>query len=116
MPLINRCGGGSSFAAIIQVTYNSGAVCTCTNGSTTLTAPDTSGSVNFKVKSKGTWTITVEFEDNTETKEVSIITDGQVESLMVYAVQIYGISRDITAASPRGRERIPLSVRPPQQP
>lgn len=100
MPLINHCNGGSSFAAIIQVTYNSGAVCTCTNGSTTLTAPDTSGSVNFKVKSKGTWTITVELEDNTETKEVSIITDGQVESLMVYAVQIYGISRDITAASP----------------
>lgn len=100
MPLINRCGGGSSFAAVIQVTYNSGAVCTCTNGGTTLTAPDTSGSVNFKVKSKGTWTITVELGDNTKTKEVSIITDGQVESLVVYAVQIYGISRDITAASP----------------
>lgn len=100
MPLINRCGGGSSFAAVIQVTYNSGAVCTCTNGSTTLTAPDTSGSVNFKVKSKGTWTITVELGDNTKTKEVSIITDGQVESLVVYAVQIYGISRDITAVSP----------------
>lgn len=101
MPLINRCGGGgSSFAAVIQVTYNSGAVCTCAKGSTTLTAPDTSGSVNFKVKSKGTWTITVELGGNTETKEVSIITDGQVESLTVYAVQIYGISRDITAASP----------------
>ena len=100
MPLINRCGGGSSFAAVIQVTYNSGAVCTCANGSTTLTAPDTSGNVNFKVKSKGTWTITVELGGNTETKEVSIITDGQVESLTVYAVQIYGISRDITAASP----------------
>lgn len=100
MPLINHAGGGSSFAAIIQVTYNAGATCTCSNGSTTLTAPDTSGSVNFKVKSKGTWAITVELEDNTETKEVSIITDGQVESLMVYAVQIYGISRDITAASP----------------
>lgn len=100
MPLINHCNGGSSFAAVIQVTYNSGAVCTCTNGSTTLTAPDTSGSVNFKVKRKGTWTITVELGGNTETKEVSIITDGQVESLKVYAVQIYGISRDITNSSP----------------
>lgn len=100
MPLINHAGGGSSFAAVIQVTYNPGAVCTCTKGSTTLTAPDTSGSVNFKVKSKGTWTITVELGGNTETKEVSIITDGQVESLTVYTVQIYGISRDKTASSP----------------
>lgn len=100
MPLINRCGGGSSFAAIIQVTYNSGAVCTCTNGSTTLTAPDTSGSVDFKVKRKGTWTITVELGSNTGTKAVSITSDGQIESLEVFATKIYGISRDITNSSP----------------
>lgn len=100
MPLINRCGGGSSFAAVIQVTYNSGAVCTCTNGSTTLTAPDTSGSVNFKVKRKGTWTITVELGGRTETEAVSIITDGQIESLEVFTSRIYGISRDITNSSP----------------
>lgn len=100
MPLINRCGGGSSFAAVIQVTYNSGAVCTCANGSTTLTAPDTSGSVNFKVKRKGTWTITVELGDRTKTEEVSITTDGQIESLEVFLSKIYGISRDITNSSP----------------
>lgn len=100
MPLINRCGGGSSFAAVIQVTYNSGAVCTCTNGSTTLTAPDTSGSVNFIVKRKGTWTITVELGGYTGTGEVSIITDGQIESLEVFSSKIYGISRDITNSSP----------------
>lgn len=101
MPLINRCGGGgSSFAAVIQVTYNSGAVCTCTNGSTTLTAPDTSGSVNFKVKRKGTWTITVELGGRTKTEAVSIITDGQIESLEVFSSKIYGISRDITNSSP----------------
>ena len=101
MPLINRCGGGgSSFAAVIQVTYTSGGVCTCQNGSTTLTAPDTSGSVNFKVKSKGTWTITVEFGGHTKTETVSIITDGQIESLEVFLLKIYGISRDITNSSP----------------
>lgn len=101
MPLINRCGGGgSSFAAVIQVTYNSGAVCTCANGSTTLTAPDTSGSVNFKVKRKGTWTITVELGGRTKTKAVSITTDGQIESLEVFSSKIYGISRNITNSSP----------------
>lgn len=100
MPLINRCGGGSSFAAVIQVTYNSGAVCTCTNGSTTLTAPDTSGSVNFKVKRKGSWTITVTLGSETETGVVSITSDGQFEAIEVFTTKIYGISRDITNSSP----------------
>ena len=100
MPLINRCGGGSSFAAVIQVTYNTGAVCTCTNGSTTLTAPDTSGSVNFKVKSKGTWTITVTLGSETKTGVVSITSDGQFEAIEVFTTKIYGISRDITNSSP----------------
>ena len=100
MPLINRCGGGSSFAAVIQVTYNSGAVCTCTNGDTTLTAPDTSGSVNFKVKRKGSWTITVTLGSKTKTGVVSITSDGQFEAIEVFLTKIYGISRDITNSSP----------------
>ena len=100
MPLINRCGGGSSFAAVIQVTYSSGAVCTCTNGGTTLTAPDTSGSVNFIVKRKGSWTITVTLGSKTKTRVVSITSDGQFEAIEVFTAKIYGISRDITNSSP----------------
>lgn len=100
MPLINHCNGGSSFAAVIQVTYNSGAVCTCTNGSTTLTAPDTSGSAEFIVKKKGTWTITVTLGSKTKSGTVSITADGQIESLEVFVAKIYGISRDITKSSP----------------
>ena len=49
MPLINHAGGGSSFAAIIQVTYTAGATCTCELGGTKYTAPDTSGTYSFKV-------------------------------------------------------------------
>lgn len=100
MPLINHAGGGSSFAAIIQVTYNAGATCTCSNGSKTLTAPDTSGSATFIVKSKGTWTITAILGSRSKTANVIITTDGQVETAEVFVAKIYGISRDITKSSP----------------
>ena len=100
MPLINHAGGGSSFAAIIQVTYNAGAICTCSNGSKTLTAPDTSGSATFIVKSKGTWTITTILGSRSKTANVIITTDGQVETAEVFVAKIYGISRDITKSSP----------------
>lgn len=100
MPLINHAGGGSSFAAIIQVTYTAGATCTCSNGSKTLTAPDTSGSATFIVKSKGTWTITIILGSRSKTASVIITTDGQVETAEVFVAKIYGISRDITKSSP----------------
>ena len=100
MPLINHVYGGSSFAAFIKVSYTKGAICKCSKDGKTLTAPDTSGSVTFKVTSKGTWTITVELGGDTKTEAVSIITDGQIESLEVFSSKIYGISRDITNSSP----------------
>lgn len=100
MPLINRCGGGSSFAAVIQVTYNTGAVCTCTNGSTTLTAPDTSGSVNFKVKRAGAWTVSVSKDGQTSTVTVNVTEDGSVIKVSRTSYKVFGISRDITNSSP----------------
>lgn len=100
MPLINRCGGGSSFAAVIQVTYNSGAVCTCTNGSTTLTAPDTSGSVNFKVKRAGAWTVSVSKDGQTSTVTVNVTEDGSVIKVSRTSYKVFGISCDITNSSP----------------
>ena len=45
------------FAATIAVTYPSGSTCTCSNGTTTLTAPNTTGSYTFTVPSAGTWTV-----------------------------------------------------------
>lgn len=100
MPLINHCNGGSSFAAVIQVTYNSGAVCTCTNGSTTLTAPDTSGSVNFKVKRAGAWTVSVSKNGQTSTVTVNVTEDGSVTKISRTSYKVFGISRDITNSSP----------------
>lgn len=101
MPLANRCsGGGPSFAAIIYVTYTAGATCTCSKGSETLTAPDTSGSATFIVKSKGTWTVTTTLNSRTESENVSITSDGQTETVEVFVAKIYGISRNITSSSP----------------
>ncbi len=100
MPLINHCNGGSSFAAIIQVDYTKGATCTCSNGGTTYTAPDTTGSCSFKVRRKGTWAVTVTLSGDTVSESVTISTDMEVKTVSLMVRQIYGISRDITASSP----------------
>lgn len=45
------------FAATINVTYPAGSTCTVTDGTTTLTAPDTSGTWACAVPNAGTWEI-----------------------------------------------------------
>ena len=45
------------FSATIHVTYPAGSTCTATDGVTTLTAPDTSGTWDCVVPNAGTWTI-----------------------------------------------------------
>ena len=45
------------FAATIHVVYPAGLVCTATNGSTTLNAPDTSGTWDCVVTEAGQWTV-----------------------------------------------------------
>ena len=48
----------SFFSATINVTYPAGSTCTATDGVTTLTAPDTSGTWACVVPNAGTWEIT----------------------------------------------------------
>ncbi len=45
------------FSATINITYPAGLVCTVTNGSTTLNAPDTSGTWDCVVTEAGEWTV-----------------------------------------------------------
>ena len=45
------------FSAIINITYPAGLVCTVTKGSTTLNAPDTSGTWDCMVTEAGQWTV-----------------------------------------------------------
>lgn len=67
------------FSATINITYPAGLVCTATNGSTTLNAPDTSGTWACVVPNKGTWAITA----GDWNAEVDMATSGQTETVRV---------------------------------
>ena len=67
--------------AIIGVTYPSGSVCTCSNGSVTLTAKDTTGKALFVIPSAGTWTVKAVSGSKSTSKAVSITAEGQVETV-----------------------------------
>lgn len=61
------------FAATIHVTYPAGSTCTATDGVTTLTAPDTSGTWNCVVPNAGTWTVSL---DSGFSETVDVATSG----------------------------------------
>ena len=69
------------FSATIAVTYPSGSTCTCSNGTTTLTAPNTSGSYTFTVPNAGTWTVKSTNGTDTAQQAVSITASGQSASV-----------------------------------
>ena len=71
----------SYFMSTISVTYPAGSVCTATCGSTTLTAPDTSGSVTFTVRFAGDWVITSTGGGLSASQTVSITASGQSRSV-----------------------------------
>ena len=70
-------GGGTKLFAAIGVTYPEGSTCTCTNGTKTLKAKNTSGQWVFAVPSKGTWTVTATDGSNSKSQSVEITAEGQ---------------------------------------
>lgn len=75
--------------SVIAVTYPEGSVCTCTNGTKTLTAKDTSGKALFNVTG-GEWTVSCTDGTRTASKAVSITTEGQSESVnLSYIPHLY---------------------------
>ena len=69
------------FAATINITYPAGSTCTCRNGSTILTAPNTSGTWACTVPNAGTWTVTSTNGDKSKSADVVITTDSQSKSV-----------------------------------
>ena len=67
---------GASLCAVIAVTYPEGSVCTCSNGTKTLRARDTSGKALFNV-TVGEWTVSCTDGSLTASKTVSITEAGQ---------------------------------------
>ena len=85
---VNVGGGGRGAAeafAYIHVTYTAGAVCTATNGSVTLTAPNTSGGVMFAIQEPSslpeTWTIALTNGVMNRSTQVSITAQYQFDDI-----------------------------------
>ena len=94
---ITRRGGGTPYAAI-GVTYPSGSVCTCTNGTLTMTAKDTSGKALFVIPSAGTWTVKAVSGSKSTSKTVSITAEGQVATVtLTYELYIFKSGSGLTA-------------------
>ena len=93
---ITRRGGGTPYA-VIGVTYPSGSVCTCTNGTLTLTAKGTGGTAIFVIPSAGTWTVKAVKGSDSASKAVSITTEGQVATVeLAYELVLFSGSETWT--------------------
>ena len=78
------------FAATINITYPAGSTCTATDGTTTLTAPDTTGTWACVVPNAGTWTITATNGEKTKSGTVTISTDGETASItLAYVLELF---------------------------
>jgi hypothetical protein len=84
--------------AVIGVTYPSGSVCTCSNGSVTLTAKDTTGKALFVIPTAGTWTVKAVSGSKSTSKAVSITAEGQVEIVtLTYGLYIFKNGSGLTS-------------------
>ena len=77
--ITRRGGSGNKVFAVIGVTYPAGSICTCSNGSKTLTTRDTTGRALFVIPYAGTWTVKAVSGNKSKSKAVSITAEGQVE-------------------------------------
>ena len=84
--------------AVIGVTYPSGSTVTCTNGSKTLKAKDTTGKALFVIPSAGTWTVKAVKGSKSKSKAVSITAEGQVATVtLTYELYIFKSGSGLTA-------------------
>ena len=96
--MIYVLSGEAAPYAVIGVTYPSGATCTCTNGSKTLTAKDTTGKALFVIPSAGTWTVKAVKGSKSKSKAVSITAEGQVETVtLTYGLYIFKNGSGLTS-------------------
>lgn len=78
------------FAATINITYPAGSTCTCSDGTTTISAPDTSGTWTCIVPNAGTWTAAATDGVESTSESVSITADGQIVAIeLSYLLWLY---------------------------
>jgi hypothetical protein len=96
--ITRRGGSGNKIFAVIGVTYPAGSICTCSNGSKTLTTKDTSGKAMFIIPSAGTWTVKAVSGSKSKSKAVSITAEGQVETVtLTYGLYIFKNGSGLTS-------------------
>ena len=79
--IVRKGGGGTKLFAAIGVTYPVGSTLTCTNGTKTLTAKNTSGQWVFAIPEIGIWTVTATDGSDTASEAVQITAEGQSVSV-----------------------------------
>ena len=97
--MIYVLSGGAKAFAVIGVTYPAGSVCTCTDGTKTLTLKDTSGQGFFLIPYAAAWTVTATDGTNTKAQSVEITSKGQSESVtLTYQLYLFnnGVVNNIT--------------------
>ena len=88
--MIYVMSGGAKAFAVIGVTYPAGSVCTCTDGTKTLTLKDTGGQGFFLIPYAAVWTVTASDGTNTKSQSVEITSEGQNESVELgYELEIF---------------------------
>lgn len=107
---ITRRGGGIPYA-IIGVTYPAGSVCTCTNGTRTITAKDTSGKALFVIPAAGTWTVKAVKGSQSASKAVSITAEGQAVTVtLAYDYMIFSNATGLNSVYSDGGGGAPVEI------
>ena len=91
------------FAATINVTYPAGAICTASDGTTTLTAPDTSGTWTCIVGNAGTWTVTAADGEQSSSVAVDVTEEAAYSAHLTFNLQIVRdgtLCQDFSVVSP----------------
>ena len=80
------------FAATIHVTYPAGSICTATDGVTTLTAPDTSGTWVCELPNAGTWKVSTDLFVDAHT--IDVTSAGGTYDITISPVLLYADSAE----------------------
>lgn len=82
--------GGVRLFSVIGVTYPEGSVCTCTKGTKSYKAKNTSGRALFAVPEVGDWTVSCTDGTKTASKTVTISADGEAVNVrLIYQLVLY---------------------------
>ena len=89
-PILSGRSGGVRLFSVIGVTYPAGSVCTCTKGTKSYKAKNTSGRALFAVPETGEWTVSCTDGTQTASKTVTISAEGEAVSVeLVYELLLF---------------------------